>query len=71
MTTTIAEQRKLAITAEATALENLKKSMSYTEISPAVKEEMRKVSLAAVLEGVKKRAGADLVNQVLAEAAKN
>ena len=71
MTTTIAEQRKLAITAETTALENLKKSMTYTEISPAVKDEMRKVSMAAVLEGVKKRAGADLVNQVLAEAAKN
>ncbi|MEO8544672.1 MAG: TRAP transporter substrate-binding protein [Burkholderiaceae bacterium] len=71
MTTTIAEQRKLAITAEATALENLKKTMTYTEISPAVKEEMRKVSMAAVLEGVKKRAGADLVNQVLAEAAKH
>ena len=71
MTTTIAEQRKLAITAETTALENLKKTMTYTEISPAVKDEMRKVSMAAVLEGVKKRAGADLVNQVLAEAAKN
>ncbi len=71
MTTTIAEERKLAITAEATALENLKKTMTYTEISPAVKEEMRKVSMAAVLEGVKKRAGADLVNQVLAEATKH
>ena len=45
--------------------------LAYTEISPAVKEEMRKVSMAAVLDGVKKRAGADLVNQVLAEAAKH
>ncbi len=70
MTATIVHQRKLAITAEATALADLRKNMIYTELTPAAKEEMRKVALAAVLDGVKKRAGADLVEQVLAEAAK-
>ncbi len=70
MTTTIAQQRKLAITAETAALTDLKKKMTYTEVSPAVKDEMRKIAMAAVLEGVKKRAGADLVDQVLVEAAK-
>lgn len=70
MTTTIAHQRKLAISAEASALDELKKKMTYTEMAPAVKEEMRKTASAAVLEGVKKRAGAELVDQVLAEAAK-
>lgn len=70
MTATIAFQRKLAIESETKALADLKGKMTYTEIAPAVKDEMRKVAMAAVLEGVKKRAGADLVEQVLAEAAK-
>lgn len=71
MTATIAEQRKLAITAETTAFTALKGKMTYTELTPAAKDEMRKVAMAAVLEGVKKRAGAELVDQVLAEAAKH
>lgn len=70
MTATIAFQRKLAIESEAKAIAGLKDKMTYTELAPAVKEEMRKVAMAAVLEGVKKRAGADLVDQVLAETAK-
>ena len=70
MTETIAFQRKLAIEAEAKVLPELKSKMTYTEITPAAREEMRKIALPAVLEGVKKRAGADLVDQVLAEAAK-
>jgi hypothetical protein len=41
--------------------------MAYTEITPPPREDMRKASLP-VIEDVKKRAGADLVNQVLAEA---
>ena len=69
MTATIAFQRKLAIEAEAKALAELKTKMTFTEITPAVLEEMRKAS-APVIEEVKKRASADLVNQVLAEAAK-
>lgn len=69
MTATIAYQRKLAIESEAKALAELKTKMTLTEISPAAIEEMRKAT-APVIEEVKKRAGADLVNQVLAEAAK-
>jgi len=53
MTATIAFQRK----------------MTYTELTPAAREEMRKAT-AGVVEDVKKRAGADLVNQVLADAAR-
>jgi tripartite ATP-independent transporter DctP family solute receptor len=69
MTTTIAHQRKLAAEQEAGKFAELKAKMTYTEITPAAREEMRKASLP-VIEDVKKRAGADLVNQVLAEAAK-
>lgn len=69
MTATIAYQRKLAAEEEAKQLAELKTKMTYTEITPAAREEMRKATLP-VIEHVKKRAGADLVNQVLAEAAK-
>ncbi len=70
MKATIAFQRKLAIDSEATALADLKGKMTYTEISPAAREEMRKASAGVIDEVVKKRAGAALVDQVLAEAAK-
>jgi TRAP-type transport system periplasmic protein len=70
MTVTIATQRKLAVYQEAAKFDELKSKMAYTEITPAAREEMRKASLP-VIEDVKKRAGADLVNQVLAEAAKH
>jgi TRAP-type transport system periplasmic protein len=70
MTATIATQRKLAVYQEAAKFDELKSKMAYTEITPAAREEMRKASLP-VIEDVKKRAGADLVNQVLAEAAKH
>lgn len=70
MKTTIAFQRKLAIEAENKALIELKKTMTYTEISPAVREEMRKITAPVIDEVVKKRAGAALVDQVLAEVAK-
>jgi len=69
MSTTVAFQRKLAIEGEAKSLAELKTKMTLTEMSPAAIEEMRKAT-APVIEDVKKRAGADLVNQVLAEAAK-
>lgn len=69
MTATIAYQRKLAAEEEAKQLAELKTKMTYTEITPAAREELRKATLP-VIEHVKKRAGADLVNQVLAEAAK-
>ncbi|WP_029527971.1 TRAP transporter substrate-binding protein [Polaromonas glacialis] len=70
MMSTITFQRKLAIESEAKALAELKAKMIYTEIAPSALEEMRKAT-APVIEDVKKRAGADLVNQVLAEAVKN
>lgn len=68
MKATITFQRKLAIESEATALADLKGKMTYTEISPAAREEMRKASASVIDEVVKKRAGAALVDQVLAEA---
>lgn len=70
MTATIAHQRKLAAEQEAGKFAELKGRMTYTELTPAAREEMRKASLP-VIEEVKKRAGADLVNQVLSEAAKH
>jgi TRAP-type transport system periplasmic protein len=70
MTSTIAYQRKLAAEQEAAKFAELKSKMAYTEITPAAREDMRKASLP-VIEDVKKRAGAELVNQVLAEAAKH
>lgn len=69
MVSTIAFQRKLAAENEAKSLAELKAKMTFTEIAPTAIEEMRKASLP-VIEDVKKRAGADLVNQVLAETAK-
>lgn len=69
MTATIAYQRKLAADTEAKSMADLKAKMTYTEITPAALEEMRKAS-AGVIDSVKKRAGADLVDRVLAEAAK-
>ncbi|MBA2963505.1 MULTISPECIES: TRAP transporter substrate-binding protein [Ramlibacter] len=70
MTTTIAFQRKLAAEEEGKRLAELKGRMTFTELTPAARDEMRKATLP-VVEDVKKRAGADLVNQVLAEAAKH
>lgn len=66
MTATIVFERKLAAQSEGKALAELKKTMTYTEISPAAREEMRKASASVIDTVVKKRAGADLVDQVLA-----
>ncbi|WP_418319990.1 TRAP transporter substrate-binding protein [Piscinibacter sakaiensis] len=70
MAATVAFQRKLAIESEAKALADLKTKMTYTEIPPAVREEMRKLSAPVINDVVKKRAGAALVDQVLADVAK-
>ena len=69
MTATIAHQRKLAAETEAKVLPELMEKTTYTEIAPAALAEMRSAA-APVIEGVKKRAGAELVDQVLAAAAK-
>ncbi|RYF18880.1 MAG: TRAP transporter substrate-binding protein [Comamonadaceae bacterium] len=70
MTATITYQRKLAAEQDAAKFAELKAKMTFTEVTPAAREEMRKASLP-VIEDVKKRAGAELVNQVLGEAAKH
>lgn len=67
MTATIAHQRKLAAETEAKVLPELKAKMTYTEIAPAALAEMRNAA-APVIDSVRKRAGADLVDQVLAAA---
>jgi tripartite ATP-independent transporter DctP family solute receptor len=69
MAATVAYQRKLAIETEARVLPELKSKMTYTQITPAALEEMRRAA-APVVESVKKRAGAELVDQVLAATAK-
>jgi tripartite ATP-independent transporter DctP family solute receptor len=69
MATTVEYQRKLAAEDEQKSLANLKAKMTYTEIPADTFEQMRKLT-APVVESVKKRAGADLVNQVLAETSK-
>ena len=69
MNTAVASQRASAAKQDAEALEELKKKMEFTEITPAVREAMRKAS-AGVVDEVKKRAGAALVDSVLAEVAK-
>ena len=70
MKATVIFQRKLAIEDEAKAFAELKTKMTYTEISPEAREEMRKATAPVIDKVVKKRAGAELVDQVLAEAAK-
>ena len=69
MNTAVASQRAAAAKQDVEALDELKKKMEFTEISPAVREAMRKAS-AGVVDEVKKRVGAALVDSVLAEVAK-
>lgn len=68
MKATVDYQRKLAVESEAKSLATLKTGMKYTEIAPAARAEMRKASAAVIDEVVKKRAGAEIVDQVLAAA---
>lgn len=69
MTATVAAQRAGAARSDAEALEELKKRMEYTEVTPQFREAMRKAT-AGVIDDVKKRAGAALVDGILAEVAK-
>ena len=69
MDKTVVFQRKLAADEESKKLAELKAKMQFDAIAPAALEEMRKAT-APVIQDVKKRAGAELVDQVLAEAAK-
>ena len=69
MTAAVAYQRKIAADLDAKAVDELKKRMQYNELPPQVREEVRKAS-AGVVDQVKARIGADLVDRVLAEVAK-
>ena len=69
MNSAVASQRQNAAKADAEAFEELKKKMEYTEITPAVREAMRKATMG-VIDEVRKRAGGPLVDSVLAEAGK-
>ncbi len=71
MAKAVAWQRTRASAEETESIAEIKKrGMAYDEVSPQFREEMRKAS-AAVVEDVKKRLGADFVNRVQAEVAKN
>ena len=66
----VATQRVEAAKADAAALVELqKKGMQYDAMPPAEREAMRKAT-AGVVDDVKKRVGADLVDRVLAEVKK-
>ncbi|HEV8551968.1 MAG TPA: TRAP transporter substrate-binding protein [Casimicrobiaceae bacterium] len=69
MSAAIAHQRKLAVELDNKALEELKKKMQYDTLSPQAIEEMR-TATAPVVDQVKKRASAELVDRVVAEAHK-
>ena len=66
----VATQRVEAAKADAVALVELqKKGMQYDAMPPAEREAMRKAT-AGVVDDIKKRVGADLVDRVLAEVKK-
>ena len=70
MAKAVAWQRARAQTEENESIAEIKKrGMVWDEVSPQFREQMRKGS-AGIVEDVKKRVGADLVNRVLAETAK-
>ena len=69
MTAAVAHQRKIAAELDAKAVTELKKTMQYNDVPASVREQMRKAS-AGVVDQVKSRIGADLVDRVLAEVAK-
>ena len=69
MTAAIAQQRKLAVELDSKAFDELKKKMQFDALSPQALEELRNAS-APIIDQVKKRAGAELVDRVTAEAGK-
>lgn len=71
MTETVVFQRKLAAESEAKAFAELKQKMTFTEITPQARAEMRKATAPVIDSIVKKRAGAEIVDQVLAAAGKH
>ena len=69
MTAAVAHQRKIAAELDAKAVAELKKTMQYNDVPAKVREDMRKAS-AGVVDQVRSRIGAELVDRVLAEVAK-
>jgi len=70
MNATVRYQRERAKIQDADAVAEIKRrGMTYEEVSPKLVADMR-AATAGIVEEVKKRAGADLVARVLAEAAK-
>jgi len=70
MAKAVAWQRSRATAEENEAIAEIKaKGMTYDEVSPRFREQLRKGS-AGVVEDVKKRLGADFVNRVMAETKK-
>ena len=68
MKTAVESQRKMAAEEDRAALQDLKaKGMQFDEISPETAAALRKAT-AGVVDEVKKRAGAELVDRVVAEA---
>jgi TRAP-type transport system periplasmic protein len=68
--TAVETQRKMAAEEDRAALEDLKaKGMQFDEISPETAAELRKAT-AGILDEVKNRAGAELVDRILAEVRK-
>jgi tripartite ATP-independent transporter DctP family solute receptor len=66
----VAEQRKMAAESDVAALAELKsRGMQFDTISAETRAQLRKAS-AGVIEDVRKRVGSDLVDQMLAAAAK-
>lgn len=66
----VVAQRKAAAEADTAALDDLKaKGMQYDALSPETAAELRKAT-AGIVDEVKKRAGAELVDRVVAEARK-
>ena len=70
MTATVMFERKLASESEAKALAELKTKMTFTEISPEARAEMRKAAAPVIDTVVRKRAGDEIVNLVLEAAGK-
>jgi len=70
MSAAIANQRAAAADLDARSLAELRKKMQYDPVPPQALADMRKAS-AEVVEQVKKRAGAELVERALAEVGKH
>ncbi len=70
MAAAVQYQRKLSGELDGKALAELKKKMQYDELTPQARAELRKAT-AGVVDTLKKRIGAELIDRVLAEVEKS